>query len=463
MRSVVYSRVSQDRRKTGRSVAQQEKEAQAACVERGWQLVGTFTDENRSASRFARKPRPGFEQLLQFLRDGHADVLVLWEASRGDRDLERWAGLLRICRSNKVKIFIVSHDRVYDLSIPADWKTLASEGVDAAYESEKTKLRVERDMRDAAKLGRPHGKTLYGYRRIYDSATGALLGQEIDEVKGPVVKEIATRVSEGESCYAIAVHLNSRGIYAPRGGSWDLTQIRRVAVNPSYAAMRVHQGQVVGDANWPAIVETSVHNVCVARLSDPRRRTNRDTTLRHLLTGTGKCGVCGSGLRVQKNRNVFSYMCGEKFCVSCKISNLEQFIEALVLARMKRKDILELLTKPKAASVSSAATELSQLRERLDSFYSQAAEGKVSAAGLAKIEAKLLPRIGELEKAATPAVLPPMLKALAGPNPGKVWNGFSIGQRREVVGLLVDVQLMPTRRGARTFDPDRVRITWRSF
>lgn len=463
MRAAIYTRVSLDKRKTSRSVAQQEQEATTTCSEQGWQLSTVFSDNNRSASRFARKNRPGYEELLQFLREGNADVLVLWESSRGDRDLERWAGLLNRCRADNVLIHIVSHQRTYNLSIPNDWKTLATEGVDSEYESVKTRERVLRDMRASAAAGRPHGKTLYGYRRLYDPGTGTLLGQDIDEAKAVVIREAADRVSKGESCRHVATDFNNRGITAPRGGSWDLTQIKRLVTNPAYISQRVYQGQVVGGADWPAILEDTIFGICVSRLSDPRRRTQRDTAVKHLLSGAACCGVCGSRMRVQKNRSHRAYICVAGFHASVKVENLDQFIVNVILARMARPDAAVLLQRhsdnPDAAA---AAVELAQVRARLDTFYDEAAEGKVSAAALARIEGKLLPRVAELEAASRVVPLPRSVTALAGPDPGRVWEQLTIGGQREVVQLLLEVKVHPTRRGARTFDPQRCEITWRS-
>lgn len=45
------------------------------------------------------------------------------------------------------------------------------------------------------------------------------------------------------------------------------------------------------------------------------------------------------------------------------------------------------------------------------------------------------------------------------PDPRLVWSDADLGQRRELVRLLVErVDVMPARRGAR-FDPSRVRLT----
>lgn len=55
MRAVVYTRVSSDPKGAGRSVAEQEKECRAVASAAGWEVAEVFTDNDRSASRYATK------------------------------------------------------------------------------------------------------------------------------------------------------------------------------------------------------------------------------------------------------------------------------------------------------------------------------------------------------------------------------------------------------------------------
>ena len=54
----------------------------------GWEVVRVFTDNDRSASRYATKTRPEHTRLIKFIESGGADVLVTWESSRAQRDLD---------------------------------------------------------------------------------------------------------------------------------------------------------------------------------------------------------------------------------------------------------------------------------------------------------------------------------------------------------------------------------------
>ncbi|NJC10603.1 DNA invertase Pin-like site-specific DNA recombinase [Micromonospora profundi] len=462
--AVIYARVSEDDKKQRRSVGEQEQECRDAATEQTWSVAKVFVDNDRSASRYARKTREEYVKLLDYLATAHVDVLVMWESSRGGRELEGWAGLLNLCRRRGVRIHVVTHHRTYDLDNPRDWRTLAEDGVDSAYESEKTRERILRSVRAKAASGKPHGKLLYGYRRTYDDR-GNFIAQVPHDEHAAVVQEAAKRVAAGEASYSIAQDFNARGIPTPRGGStgWSLSQIGRMLKNPGYNGKRVHLGKIVGDADWPAIIDDETYALCRSILTDPKRKTQRDTAVRHLLSGAAVCDLCGGRMRVQKNRTHLAYVCHGRFCVSVKTTVLEQFVVAVLMARLSRPDALDLLSPERdASSRQQAEQEARRKRERLDEWYAAAARDEISPAGLATIERKLLAEIEDAESRAQHVDVPPLVRDLVGPDPEQKWERLTIGQQREVVSLLLDLRVGKTYQGARSLDPARLgNSRWR--
>ncbi len=65
-----------------------------------------------SASRFATRDRPDYQRLLADISAGKLDVVVLWEASRGDRKLATCAAVARsaaaCCRCALVTIVVLN-------------------------------------------------------------------------------------------------------------------------------------------------------------------------------------------------------------------------------------------------------------------------------------------------------------------------------------------------------------------
>lgn len=459
-RAVIYARVSSDPRGTGRSVAEQEAECRSAAARAGWRIVKVFTDNDRSASRYATKGRPQYDALVEYLDAGGADVLVCWEASRAQRDLTAYLTLRELCERRGV---LWSYSgRTYDLRDGDDRFTTGLDALLADREVDATRKRVLRATRANAESGRPHGRLLYGYRREYAEGRGGpvLVAQVVEPEQAAVICEIAQRFVSGEASYRIAGDLNNREVPSPGDRTWDPSTIARVLRNPAYIGQRVHQGKVVGSATWPAILDEAVYYAAVARLSDPCRRTTPARPVRHLLTGIARCGVCAGPIALAKNRGYASYVCKAKFCVSRREPHVDEFVERVVVARLSRPDAADIFRADDDVDTQAAKEAATALRDRLSAFYDEAAAGGLTPAALSRIETKLLPQIKEAERRAKPAPRSPLLEQLA-TAPAEGWSALLMEQRREVVRTLVDVKIHRTRQGSRAFDPDMVEIRWK--
>lgn len=62
-----------------------------------------------------------------------------------------------------MRIWVTTHGWLYDPTNARERRSLHEDTVDA--ESDKTSERILRDVRNAAKEGKPHGKKIYGYLR----------------------------------------------------------------------------------------------------------------------------------------------------------------------------------------------------------------------------------------------------------------------------------------------------------
>ncbi|WP_433229006.1 recombinase family protein [Micromonospora sp. CA-248260] len=462
MRAVIYTRVSSDPNNLGRSVEEQEADCRAVCQREGWQVVRVFSDNDRSASRYAKKERPQYKALRAYLEAGKADVLVMWEGSRAQRDLEAYLSLRNLCAREGIGYSYSG--RLYDLTRTDDRFTTGLDALLAEREADLTRDRVLRAVRANAAAGKPHGRLLYGYRREYGDG-GQYVAQVPHEGHAAVIREAARRVASGETCYSIAQDFNARGIPTPRGGSngWSLSQIGRMLRNPGYIGKRVYLGKIVGDADWPAIIDDETYALCQSILTSPKRRTQRDTAVRHLLTGVAVCDVCGGRTRVQKNRTHHAYICMVGFCVSVKIEVLDRFVVAVLMARLSRPDALDLLAPPEdLGEVEKAQQEAAEKRARLDEWYAAAARNEITPGGLAVIERTLLAEIEDADQRAQHVDVPPLVRDLVGPDVEQRWGRLTVGQQRQVVSLLLELRVGKTYRGARSLDPARLgNSRWR--
>jgi DNA invertase Pin-like site-specific DNA recombinase len=71
--AVIYARMSEDHERA-ESVPTQIANATRHAERMGWDVAGVFKDEGRSG--FTGEVRPGFEEMLKFLRRGDVQVLI---------------------------------------------------------------------------------------------------------------------------------------------------------------------------------------------------------------------------------------------------------------------------------------------------------------------------------------------------------------------------------------------------
>lgn len=433
----------------GRSVTSQEDVWRTDCADEGLELGRVFADPGLSASRYAKKARPDYDALVAHIRSGSCQMLSLWSTSRGSRDLAAWANLLDLCRERGTLIRVISHGRTYDVSNRRDWRTLADEGVDSADESEKISENITRGKRTAAAKGRPAGRLTYGYIREYDGA-GNYVRQVVEPVQAGVVREIVQVVRDRGSLYGLARSLNDRGLPAPEGGLWQSAHMGRVASNPAYAALRVHRGEVVGKADWPAILEESEHYAVLATLREPNRRIARGTALRWPLSAVALCGRCEVGkLRVHRGGTSRTYNCPECQRTSINGDALDRFVRGMVLERLSGEDALQaFLPAGDDAQLVAAQKEKKALEDQMEGYY----DAGLSPAGLVAMEARLLPAIAEAKAKVQRLSLPAPLRELEGVDVVGTWDDLAVSLRRRVIEAVCSLRVGPAVIGRPRFD-----------
>lgn len=493
-----YLRVSRDQQGRGKSPDQQHAENARAVADRGWTLhPDPYRDDDRSASRYARRDREDFRRLTDDLEVGRfdADVLVIWESSRGSRRTGEWVNLIELCEEQGVRVFVTTHGRDYDPSNARDRRSMLEDAVDSEYESAKTSERIQRDVRAAAEQGRVHGKNLYGYRRVYDERTRELLRIEEHPDQAPVVKEAARRVLNGETYYAIAKDFNARDIPARRPTfkdhrrhlGWTPPAVKQMLIMPAYAGKRQHRGEIVADAQWPALIDPDIwQNKLLPMLNNPARKRTNDWPARHLLAGIAVCDECGAGVRVgkqNKGRRRFdengdplprehygSYLCigapGKTgFHVAMKEEHLDLVVTEHLIARLEEPDFLATF----GQTDGRADAERRDLIDEIDGHQTYLEEVRAQAAArhdlsiLFAQEDLIRPKIvaaqRELERLA--AADPLVLDLAASGDVRAAWELLEFADKRRVIRAVMRPRIKRSaRRGARGVDNDRVVPGW---
>ena len=444
LRAGNLGRVSRDKSGRIRSVSEQHEAGRAEISANGWLWVTDYEDEG-SASRFARKARKDWPRLLEDVEAERLDVVVMWDTSRGSREPEDWFGFLRRCRDHHVLIHVTTHSRTYDMDNARDWHSMAEDGVDNAYESEKKSRDAKRGIAANKRNGLPHGIVKYGYERDHDPKTGALLGQHPVHEHAAVVAEIITRIASGEPVSAIRDDLEARQVPPPLGGVWYRRTLHKIATSPAYIGKIRVDGELI-EAQWEPIIDEVTFWAAQGVLSSPGRKTTRPGRSKYLLSYLMTCAACGSWVSAD-SRRAPKYTCAEHKRHNCQVpmAAADAFVTAVVKRRLAEPDVYAHLAAGDDERVIQARAEAARLRAELDEW---AAKDDISARAYAIRENKLQPLIEAADARATELSVPPALRALVTPG-GDIearWEAQCIAARRDVIrALLPGVVLAPGR------------------
>ncbi|WP_405018145.1 recombinase family protein [Kitasatospora sp. NBC_00070] len=215
------------KRRKGESVREQLGANEKEAARLGVTIAEEFIDDDRSASRHgANAEREDFERMIEWIESGKIHIAFAWASTRLQRDLAVYVRLRDACAKHGV--LWCYGGKVYDLSNKDDRFRTAIDAVIGEREVDELRDNVMRSLEANAAAGKPHGKNVYGYRRIYDPFTGAFVRVEKIPAEAAIVREISDRVAAGEAYTRIARDLNMRGVLPP-APEWTWQQVNRLA------------------------------------------------------------------------------------------------------------------------------------------------------------------------------------------------------------------------------------------
>jgi hypothetical protein len=251
------------------------------------------------------------------------------------------------------------------------------------------------------------------------------------------------------------------------GGAWRQAAVRDVLLRPRNAGLVAHRGEVVGPATWPAVLDEDTWRAVVGVLTDPARRTSPGSQPRWLLSGMARCGVCGEAVQATSAARRPTYTCRSGGHVVRNARHVDAHVAAVVVERLSRPDARELLL-PKPTDTTSLHLQADGLRQRLKGLADAYADGAIDAAQLRSGSDRLRGRLAEVDARIAAASRGSVLAGVVdAPDPAAVWARLDLDRRRAVVEVLVDVVILPARKGRRPgwragepyFDPRTVAVT----
>ena len=324
MRAVGYLRVSDDDQVEGYSLDAQRRAFYDFCAQKGWEVVGIYTEEGRSAWAESSAKRPAFRQMLTDAPAGQFDVVVTHTLDRLSRNLPVMLDAFHVFSQHNVTYVSITQD--IDYSTPEGRLFMTMLGAFAQYFSDALSGHTKKGMRERAMQGMFNGEPPFGYERCDATCIGIdenHTGCHIDPLAGPQMVEMFEKYASGSHSFrTLGDLLNSRGFRTKgksrpdrdfgddsqsqadqEGALFTGWAVRDLLKNRFFIAEVRHHDEYFPGRHRPLISET-LFNEAQERMKENRSRksvsVSRIAKNPHMLTNLLRCHDCGAKLWSQK-------------------------------------------------------------------------------------------------------------------------------------------------------------------
>jgi site-specific DNA recombinase len=460
MRNVaIYARISEDREGDGLGVTRQVQDCEAEAQRRGWSVAEVYIDDDISAH--SGKLRPAYRRMLEDIAYGTRDAVLVWHLDRLHRqpiELEEFAN---VCDKAGTKLATMHGD--VDFGTGDGMLVARIMAAVAANESDAKSRRVSRKMDELAAKGAPHGGArAFGFED--DKLT-------VRPAEAEIVAVLAERFLAGESLISLTNWLNGQGVAtAGTADTWRTSSVRRMLYSARISGQRDHRGEIVGPAQWPAIITPAQTARIRAKLDDPTRRTNR-TARRYLLAGMLRCQGCGSVLLSHPRNRQRRYVCkageGLPGCGHTYIdaARVEELIAGAVLYRLDTPELADVLAGRQRHNADTAelTEQIGEDEAQLEELAGLYAEKKITAKEWMTARNPIEARLQAARRTAAQRSGTADLARYIGQGDAlrAQWSSLNLDRQRAVVATLLDHAVVGPPASPRGFDPGRVRAVWR--
>lgn len=468
VKAAIYCRISKDRAGAGLGVDRQEKDCRELAERLGWEVVAVYVDNDLSA--YSGKRRPDYEAMLKAVRDREVEGILTWHTDRLTRRVADLDGFVRLADERGLQIQTVKAGEV-DLTTPSGRMVARTLGNIAQYEVEHAKDRMKAAKRQAAQAGRYRG----GPRPFgFESDGVAIREEEAEEIRA------ATRgILSGRSLAALARELNDRGVKTTTGKEWTYMRLRDVLVRPRNAGL-IHRGradrrtetneevpafEVIGKAEWDAIVDEDTWRACTATLLDPSRRIPNPTHTRWIGTRTYFCGIEGCGALMRPTSKVdhirscevrskargcacprrYYYRCSERNHLAIAAAKTDKFVREVVVDLVRDPRLAQALD-PGDEGLAADKARRQVLVTSLEQTERDYDEDLIDARRYKAKSDRIAAEIAEIDERLTSGIQRSLSsKVLRAPDPGVAFKEAPIDVQRAVVRALLRVTVQPTQ------------------
>lgn len=306
------------------SIEVQVDACRAWCQKNGIPVLGVFADMGVSGMK---RTRPEYSRMMEQLRAGMADTVVIYDQSRMFRRMSAWFDFRAEIDRLGVRVVSVTQTQIGgDLRDPAIFLMESSSAMFNQMWALQTRQKVVAKMRWMAQQGQfTGGVPPLGYKK----EDGRLV---IDEAEAAVVREIFALYADGVSYREITRRLNAEGHFTRSGRPFGSNSIHDLLRNVKYIGImrygnvvrdddghrnsHSHDGDVIEiEGAVPAIVDLKTWERVQAKMDENRRaQAGRPASVRdYPLKGKVFCLECGASMSVScstsHGKKHFYYRC----------------------------------------------------------------------------------------------------------------------------------------------------------
>lgn len=322
-KTAVYARIS------GESQGEESIDSQIEYVKnyissnKEFELVDVYADEGCTGTNFNR---PEFKRLMEDLRSGKVDCIVVKDLSRFAREHIGAGDYLNNIFPFLGVRFIAIMDSYDNLNIkPEEYFIASFKNLAHAHFAAETSQKISATVRTMQDEGRYIGRACaYGYAHDPKDYHRLIIVEE----QAAVIREIFERVAKGEKPNDVRIDLNRRKVLVPE---WSSQRMRDTLKNEYYKGTLVlrrtvkalykgekkrhipkdQQLRFENSDRVPVIVEPEIWQKVQDIVASRRRKTD----LKSKYEGLVYCGSCGAYItpRYKRDSDAFQF-----YCEKCK-------------------------------------------------------------------------------------------------------------------------------------------------
>lgn len=466
LRAVLYLRLSVMGDDESTSFEKSERDLRARCASEGWDVVAVLKDDGLSGGIRRAKA----DECLRMLREGDADVLMVWKFDRWSRQGVVAAGDLMetLMKTAPRTRFIALQDGL-DSAQQFFPMMAAMVSEFARIERENIRLRVRTTVEYLASQGRYYGgQTAFGWTPV-QRPDGPGFIQGLNPEQYPTLREIIDRVIAGEAPHAICLDLNERGAPSPEGNGWYANTMRQLLRNPILRGMSVRHANwakrefnlVLGEDGVPirpnmAAVTDDEWDALQTALDARSRTSPAKTKGGHLLKGLAVCNFCGKNLAASTTSLRCSRHRRDLLCPGCVIdrTKTEAVVTEEFLARYGDARIMvEVEVEQDTRRVREIMEGLDTVGRRLRDADSQEEERK-----WLDMKWSLRAELKALETVVSAG--PSLIYQQTGTTYAEEWAKATVDERRRLLATHIYEVRVTKATTRKAYDAERVTIVW---